>query len=133
MLDKPGLYMMDSGEAERIADECRQSGWRVFCLPTGIASKDGFFDAIRSACPLDPPLYSNRSWDALADSLWSGLDEVEDEKIIILWKNADCMKAAAPECFDIATNILGDLCASLADSSVAAFRTKRLLVFQGLS
>lgn len=83
MLRKPGLYVVDSGEAERIAEECRHRGWLVMCLPDGVASKGQFFDAIRSTCPLDPPLHSNRSWDALSDSLWSGLDEVEEEEVAI--------------------------------------------------
>ncbi|MBN3731911.1 barstar family protein [Burkholderia sp. Tr-20390] len=130
MLDKPGLYVVDSAEAERIAEECRRGGWLVMFLPTEIASKEQFFDAIRSTCPLDPPLHSNRSWDALADSLWSGLDELERGEIAIFWLNSDCLKVADPEAFAIATDILTDLCTSLADPNVTASRMKTLLVFQ---
>ncbi|RQZ42279.1 hypothetical protein DIE16_02635 [Burkholderia sp. Bp9090] len=130
MLRKPGLYVVDSSEAERIAEECRRSGWLVMCLPDEVASKDQFFDAIRSACPLDPPLHSNRSWDALSDSMWSGLDEVEEGEVAIFWPNSDRMKIAEPESFAIATDILVDLCISLAAPSVTASRTKTLLVFQ---
>ena len=130
MLRKPGLYVVDSSEAERIAEECRRSGWLVMCLPDGVASKDRFFDAIRSTCPLDPPLHRNRSWDALSDSMWSGLDEVEEGEVAIFWPNSDRMKIAEPESFAIATDILVDLCISLAAPSVTASRTKTLLVFQ---
>lgn len=80
--------------------------------------------------PLAPPLHSNRSWDALADSLWSGLDELEDEKIAIFWPNSDRMKKAESDAFAIATNILTDLCASLADQNRTTSRTKALVVFQ---
>ncbi|WP_423393804.1 barstar family protein [Burkholderia sp. LMG 21824] len=130
MKDKPGLYVVDSVEAKHIAEECSHGGWRVIFLPSEIASKDQFYDAIRSNCPLDPPLQSNRSWDALADSLWSGLDELEDEKIAIFWPNSDRMKTAEPNAFAIATNILADLCISLGDRNVTASGTKTLLVFQ---
>ncbi|MCA8272688.1 barstar family protein [Burkholderia sp. AU30280] len=130
MLDKPGLYVVDSVEAKHIAEECSRSGWLVIFLPSGIASKDQFYDAICRECPLDPPLNSNRSWDALADSMWSGLDELEDEKIAIFWPNSELMKTAEPDAFAIATNILADLCVSLGDRNVTASGTKTLLVFQ---
>jgi hypothetical protein len=130
MLDKPGIYEINSVELESIADKYNQSGWLVIELSTGIASKDNFFDAIRNACPLDPPLHSNRSWDALADSLWSGLHGLACAEIVILWPDAGCMKIATPEEFYIATDILGDLCVSLSDSNITASRPKKLLVFQ---
>jgi hypothetical protein len=130
MLDRPGLYVIDSIEAKRIAEECGRDDWLVIFLPEGVASMDQFFDAIRSTCPLDPPLCSNRRWDALADSMWSGLNELEQEKIAIFWPNSDCLKAAEPEAFAIATDILTDLCTSLADPNVKASSTKTLLVFQ---
>ncbi|KAB1587793.1 barstar family protein [Burkholderia cepacia] len=128
--DKPGLYVIDSVEAKRIAEEYSHDGWRVIFFPSGIASIDQFYDAIRSNCPLAPPLHSNRSWDALADSLWSGLDELEDEKIAIFWPNSDRMKKAESDAFAIATDILADLCASLADQNRTASGTKALVVFQ---
>nr|WP_082664772.1 barstar family protein [Burkholderia ambifaria] len=130
MLDKPGVYVVDSIEAKRIAKECRRGGWLVIFLPEGIASKDQFYDAIRRNCPLVPPLHSNRSWDALADSLWSGLDEAQEEKIAIFWRNSDHMKAAVPDAFSIATDIFADLTVSLADPSAVVSRVKMLLIFQ---
>ncbi|RQZ04825.1 hypothetical protein DIE15_36320 [Burkholderia sp. Bp9031] len=130
MLDKPGIYVIDSIEAKGIAEECRCSGWLVIFLPEKIASKNQFFDAIRDNCPLDPPLQSNRSWDALADSLWSGLDEVDNEKIVIFWPDSERMIAAEPDASAIATDIFADLCVSLADPSATASKVKMLLVFK---
>ncbi|WP_174955988.1 MULTISPECIES: barstar family protein [Burkholderia] len=130
MLDRPGLYVTDSTEANRIAEACGRSDWLVIFLPEGVASKEQFFEAIRGACPLDPPLCSNRSWDALADSLSSGLDEIEQERIAIFWPNSDRLKAVEPEAFAIATDILIDLCVTLADPGVTVSRTKTLLVVQ---
>ncbi|RQT89266.1 hypothetical protein DF041_26475 [Burkholderia cepacia] len=130
MRDKPGVYVIDAIEAKGIAEECRRSGWLVIVLSEKMASKNQFFDAVRDNCPLDPPLQSNRSWDALADSLWSGLDEVDNERIVIFWPDSDRMVAAEPDAYAIATNIFEDLCASLADSNVTASRAKILLVFK---
>ncbi|WP_241244818.1 barstar family protein [Burkholderia ambifaria] len=130
MLDKPGIFVIGSIEARCIADELRRSGWLVIFLPESIASKSQFFDAIRDNCPLDPPLQGNRSWDALADSLWSGLDEVDNERIVIFWLGSNRLVAAEPDASVIATDIFRDLSVSLADSNVTASKEKTLLVFK---
>ena len=130
ILDRPGIYVINPIEAKRIAEECRRDGWLVIFLSEEIASKDQFFDVIRVNCPLDPPLQSNRSWDALADSLWSGLDEVDNDKIVIFWPDSERMIAAESDTSVIATDIFADLCVSLADPSVTASRAKMLLVFK---
>ncbi|WP_322084218.1 barstar family protein [Burkholderia sp. BCC1972] len=130
MLDKLGICVIDAIEARGIVEECRRSGWLVIVLPEKIASKNQFFDAIRDNCPLDPPLQSNRSWDALADSLWSGFDAVDNERIVIFWPDSDRMAAAEPDAYVIATDIFEDLCVLLADSNVAVSRAKILLVFK---
>ena len=130
MPDKLGIYVIDAIEARGIAEECRRRGWLVIVLLEKIASKNQFFDAIRDNCPLDPSLQSNRSWDALADSLWSGLDEVDNERIVIFWPDSDRMAAAEPDAYAIATDIFEDLCVSLADSNVAASGAKTLLIFK---
>ena len=130
MPDKLGIYVIDAIEARGIAEECRRRGWLVIVLSEKIASKNQFFDAVRDNCPLDPPLQSNRSWDALADSLWSGLDEVDNERIVIFWPDSDRMVAAEPDAYAIATDIFEDLCVSLADSNVAASGAKTLLIFK---
>ncbi|WP_174430248.1 barstar family protein [Burkholderia metallica] len=122
--------MIDAIEAASIAEECRRSGWLVIIFPEKIASKDQFFDGIRDNCPLDPPLQGNRSWDALADSLWSGLDEVDNERIVIFWPDSEKMAAVEPDAYVVATDIFEDLCVSLAGSSVAASRAKTFLVFK---
>ncbi|WP_322075972.1 barstar family protein [Burkholderia cepacia] len=130
MRDKPGSYVIGAIEAKHIAEEYERSGWMVIYLPAEIATKDQLYDAIRSNCPLDPPLHSNRSWDALADSLWSGLKEADNERIVIFWPGSDRMVAAEPDAYAIATDIFEDLCVSLADSNVTASGSKILLVFK---
>ncbi|WP_185733433.1 barstar family protein [Burkholderia sp. Bp8998] len=99
-------------------------------MPEGAASKNQFYDAICSNCPLDPSLHSNRSWDALADSLWSGLDEAQGEKIAVFWRDSGRMKAAVPDAFSIAIDIFTDLSVSSVDPSATVSRVKVLMVFQ---
>ncbi|WP_175779412.1 barstar family protein [Burkholderia anthina] len=99
-------------------------------MTEGIASKSQFYDAIRSNCPLVSPLHSNRSWNALADSLWSGLDEVQEEKIAVFWPNSCHLKAAEPDAYAIATDIFTDLSVLLAYPRVTVSRVKMLLVFK---
>ncbi len=130
MLKREGMYVVTKTEANRIRDECVRSGWKVLRLPAGISSKDEFFEGVRQTLPLDPPLESNRSWDALADSLWSGLDALSDENILIVWPDASRMEALAADEFAIANSILAEIPDSLADREATVGATKHLVVLQ---
>lgn len=103
-------------------DATRQSmealGYVVFVLPhLGIVDRDSFFKAIQGTCPLDPPLVSSTSWDALSDSLWEGLHSHEARRIAILWPNTASMNDAASEDFELALRVLADVASSAADSN----------------
>jgi hypothetical protein len=130
VLNGPGLFTIDGTEIERLVASYDREGWQIFRLPGSLASKDEFFEGIRQSLPLDPPLQSNRSWDALSDSLWSGLDNLKERKIVIVWPDASRMKALAPEAFSIATSILMDLITTLADEKTTLGNTKNLRVLQ---
>jgi hypothetical protein len=130
VLNGPGLFTIDGTEIERLVASYDREGWRIFRLPGSLASKDEFFEGIRQSLPLDPPLQSNRSWDALSDSLWSGLDNLKEGKIVIVWPDTSRMKALAPEAFSIATSVLMDLISTLADEKTTLGNTKDLRVLQ---
>jgi hypothetical protein len=129
-MNGPGLFTGDGTEIERLVASYDREGWRIFRLPSSLASRDEFFEGIRQSLPLDPPLQSNRSWDALSDSLWSGLDNLKERKIVIVWPDASRMKALAPEAFSIATSVLMDLISTLADEKTTLGNTKDLRVLQ---
>lgn len=114
--------------AEQIAKQCNELGGQVFRIEQQDFSKDGFFEAVRQNLPLDPPVRHNRIWDALADSLWSGIDGVQAECVVILWQNAFQWKRLEPEDFAIASTILQDLCESLGDPATTAGSPKKLAV-----
>ena len=122
------MFAVSALEAERIVFECEQKGWRIFRLPANIISKDEFFEGIRRTLPLDPPLQSNRSWDALADSLWAGLHSLEESRIVMVWSDAFEMQVHSPKDFVIAENILSELPPSLADTKLTVGAPKQLLV-----
>ncbi|WP_083411748.1 barstar family protein [Janthinobacterium sp. 1_2014MBL_MicDiv] len=128
MLNNIGFFAVDEAAADKIILDSQREGMRVFCLPEKISSKDEFFDGVRNTLPLDPPLHSNRSWEALADSLWSGLDGLEDENIVIVWRDTKCMETHASEDFSIAIDILNDLPGTLADPKLTVGMPKKLLV-----
>lgn len=130
MLNTTGFFTVDALGAEKAIAERERAGWRVFHLPTNISSKDEFFEGVRCTLPLDPALHSNRSWDALADSLWAGLDSLPEEKIVVVWPDASQMETQAPEDFAIATNVFTELPTSFADIEVTAGGTKQLLVLR---
>jgi hypothetical protein len=130
MVDATGLFVVGALEAEQLVEKCGREGGRIFVLPESIRTRDDFFAGIRQVLPLDPPLESSRSWEALADSLWSGLDSLPDSKVVVVWPSASLMENQSPEDFRIATDILSELPDSLADVEVTAGQTKQVLVLQ---
>ncbi|NKI96516.1 barstar family protein [Rhizobacter sp. SG703] len=132
MINKAGLFSIDELEVEKVVAECERRGWRVFRLPTNLSSKDEFFEGVRRVLPLDPILQSNRSWDALADSLWAGLDGLDEEKIVIIWPDSSIMELRSPKDYEIAVDVLRALPDSLADKNVTAGPTKQLLIIRSI-
>ena len=130
MLNRKGLFTINASEADNIVSECEHEGWRIFRLPNNISSKDDFFAGVRRTLPLDPELRSNRSWDALADSLWAGLDSLREDKIIVIWPDPSLMEAHAQKDFFIAESVLSELSLSLADAEMTAGAIKQLLVLR---
>jgi hypothetical protein len=133
MLIKTGVHTCSQQEAEITAQAASRNGWRVFRLPIGIASREAFFEGVRRTLPLDPLLHTNRSWDALSDSLWGGIDGLADKKIAVVWSDAYGLLKDAPGDFAIATNILIDVATSLSNADAATDKTKQILVLQGMT
>jgi hypothetical protein len=109
---KAGVTSVANLDIEAFKQAAEQDGWHVFVLPDSIESRDGFFDAVRARLPLDPPLLSHRSWDALADSLWEGIDATTAERIVIVWPSSTKLCVHASSDYETAVSILADLAAS---------------------
>src|SRR3974390_1849909 len=94
---KPGLNRIGAINAEATRRQAEQAGYTVFVLPDkGIADRTSFFEAVRTTFPLDPPIVSSRSWDALSDSLWEGLYMHPARRIAILWLGTRGVGTSAP-------------------------------------
>lgn len=78
MAPRPGLQLLPGGNVDQARRDFDQHGWRVLVLPRGISDRSSFFRGMKATCPLDPPIIRNDVWDALSDSLWNGLDGLDD-------------------------------------------------------
>ena len=128
---KPGLSESNDVNVKKLVPEAIAAGFKVFALRRGIASREAFFDAVRESIPLDPPIVSSRSWDALSDSLWGGLVSLDQDRILIIWPNANTMAASSPNDYETAVRVLTDVVSSLADRESTQGNQKRVSVILG--
>jgi hypothetical protein len=111
---RSGVHEVSAGVADAAAQEASRTGAQLFCVSRQeTPSRAAFFDAVRAGLPLDPPLVGSKSWDALSDSLWGGLDALEASVVVITWTGASDLRRDAPEEFGIAMRVLRDLVTSL--------------------
>jgi Barstar (barnase inhibitor) len=128
MIQEQGLQRIADFDVETGVRELINRGYRVFLLPNNIKDKRAFFEGIRRTLPLDPPVVSDRSWDALSDSVWGGLHSLDAGSIAIIWPGSAEMAEAQPKDFKIAKSILSDLTESLADAQLTVGNTKQVVV-----
>ncbi len=126
-----GLHDMTHAEPDVLAAELREAGWKVFVLPRGISDRESFFRGVREVAPLDPPVLGDRKWDALSDSLWNGLDSLDEGRIAIIWPESTTLARVAPDDFIVAQDILAKIAVSL--GSVTATVNEPKEVFVGLA
>jgi hypothetical protein len=108
------------------------AGWRVFRLPDGIRNKATFFGAIKEVLPLDPPLGTGLKWDALADSIWGGLDDLETDRVLVYWPSNAQMALEAPDDFTTASEIFESIARTLSDPRYTDGEPTFLAVVVGL-
>lgn len=133
MTSGTGVTIIDPNDVGRFMSEAAGEGAATYRFSTkGATGRSAFFDAIRHTLPLDPSLAGSRSWDALSDSLCSGLHESSDNSIVIFWTDSSDFKDAASSDYSIALEILKDIIGSLADQSTSNGRSKRVSVYISL-
>jgi hypothetical protein len=127
-----GVSKLSNDEAAQIASGLPLTDTKVFVLPHGIHDKQSFFAAVRQGLPLDPPLAVDReNWDALEDSLWSGLYSADGASMIVVWHGADEMLRESPKDFERASAILEEIVRTLGDPMVTNGPVKRGAVVLG--
>ncbi len=123
-----GIHRVRSFAVANDMATLRKENDLVFLLPVGIKDSRTFFEAVKSILPLDPPLVGDRSWDALSDSLWGGIDRLDARRIAVVWPGAVEMEQASPDEFKIVESILVDLSNSLASEEHTVGNPKELTV-----
>jgi hypothetical protein len=109
-----GVYTASIDDPSRTRADLERGGWRVFVLPSDIASADSFWEAVRQNIPLEPMLPMLRSldgrkphWDAFLDSVKGGLHELESERVAIVWPHSRRLKWRAPRTWRDARKVFG--------------------------
>ena len=126
-----GVHSVAASRVPSLVARLRRAGWKVYALPAGADDGEGFIRAAAAVLPLDPPLHAMKSWDALSDSLWGGLDRAGDSKVAIAWADAGRLRERSPGDFAIAVEVLADLVDSLGDPDATAGRPVQLAVLVG--
>ncbi|GGX71752.1 hypothetical protein GCM10010510_15200 [Streptomyces anandii JCM 4720] len=125
-----GLTLVHSDQLRALASSVAQQGYRVYTITTaGDSGRAAFFNAVRAAIPLDPPVVSSRSLDALSDSLWGGISSTGDQKIAIIWEDSSRFSEDSPGEFENACSVLAEVAESLADRTYTAGQPKQVRVF----
>jgi hypothetical protein len=125
-----GVLIARKDEIREICKEKTKLGWRVFDLPSRISNKLEFFDAVRAALPLDPPLHrDSENWDALNDSLWAGLHSLRTPGSIIVWSGFDLLKNNSNSDFEIALGVFGSIANTISDPKYGGGFSSHLIVF----
>lgn len=123
-----GVHKALRSDAESLATEAQAQGGTVYFINgSGVVDRDSFFDAVRSTLPVDPPIKSNYSWDALSDSVWSGLDGLETSRILIVWLDSDRLEKSSED-FEMAINVLRDITETLASPKLTQGKPKEVTV-----
>jgi hypothetical protein len=124
----PGVFEVSQSEAERLTSEAVAQGAIVYKIRGDeVVDRASFFEAVRKNLPLSPPIVSDYSWDALSDSIWSGLDELETSRILVVWSNSDRLKVS-PINYDIALDVFRDITESIASEELTVGRPKEVNV-----
>jgi barstar (barnase inhibitor) len=105
-------------------------GAAMFSLSTrGAATRADFFDAVRASLPLNPPVVGSEVWDALSDSLWEGIYEVDAPTVLITWTGAADLQRASPEGYAIAMEVFRDLVSTLGNEKYTVGKPKQVCVY----
>ncbi|MFI0242936.1 barstar family protein [Streptomyces sp. NPDC016845] len=113
-----------------ILSMAERAGVPVFSLHTeGRTDRESFFRAVKEVVPLDPPLRSTRSWDALADSMWEGLHELKAPRVLIVWPDAYPAEEDEDGDFRTALMVMDDVAKDLADVQLTAGTAVSLSIY----
>ncbi|MFG2974444.1 hypothetical protein ACGFYY_15815 [Streptomyces sp. NPDC048331] len=105
-----GVTFVGEEEVSRILTDASLEKVCLLRLRTnGSGDRDAIFEAFRRDLPMDPPVQSARSWEALSDSLFGGLFSLTSTRVVILWeddaRHESIRAGAAAEALSILTEV----------------------------
>lgn len=100
-----GPVWYNPSEHDSIVRDLESAGWNTFEFDGGTDVRT-LFQEFKVKLPLDPPISGRVNWDAFADSLWSGLDDLHAPRVALLWRGAGNLAHADPRSFEIARDVL---------------------------
>jgi|SRR5687768_4262538 len=123
-----GIHTLSPSNTERVTAEAADQQAAIhFIRGDHVVDRDSFFDAVRATLPLFPPVFSRDNWDALSDSIWNGLNELNTTRVLIIWSDSHHMKES-PEDFEMALNVLEDVIEGLASPQATVGKPKEVTV-----
>lgn len=129
MKPSSGLHHLGPSDLEAVLGAARSGGWTLFELDgSEIVDCKSFFDRAREILPMAPPLLGSHSWDALSDSVWGGLYELDTKKLLVVWRDANQMASRARSDYDIAIEILNDLARDMGSAKDTGGKPKRVCI-----
>ena len=127
-----GIIRVANADMSTIIREAHTQRISTYTL-TNVTNRDSFFNAVRTTLPLDPGLSTNRSWDALIDSLSCGLLLNRARDFLIAWPHEEMWDQDALDDCDTARQVLEDIVAHVSRYPHRSGQTKRLTVLIGSS
>jgi hypothetical protein len=122
-----GVHNREDVPEDILLAALRADGWPTYVLPGAPHDWDSFVVSIREVLPLDPPI-ARGVWDAVKDSLWEGLDQLNVEKVAIVWPESKRMRQSEGDGYSRAVDLFTLLVFELADRKYTVDHVTRLLV-----
>lgn len=127
------VHHLAADDASNVAVEAARWGALILRLGTvGATSMTGFFACVRDQLPLDPPLHGpplgTNSWDAMADSLWEGIFQLEARNVFLVWEGSASLRDAAPSECEQAEDVFEQIARTLADDAYTAGQPRNLQI-----
>lgn len=94
-----------------------------------IQNAESLFQQIAGSFPQDPPLSGNCNWDALADSLFGGLDQLGETRVAFIWTHADNMLHSGLDDLLTAVICFDQIASVVATTEAGLSEPVKLLVF----
>lgn len=125
------ICIVQPNDIARLREQLAQRGFRVYELDgSKISNGDSLLAEVKQKLPQDPLLIGKTiKWDAVADSLWGGLDSLAAERTAIIWANADCILENRPTDLATAIRVFRQVADTLADPTSGVSRPQTLTIF----